>query len=367
MPPPNDWRELVQSIADGEAILVLGPDAVPFYNGEAEASFGELTRQAIVAQLPEGVNHYYARDHLFQFKDAAAKQRAMKCVREVARSQTWLPDSELLQQIVAMPFPVVINLSPDRHLFDAFTSFWRKPQFDYFTTKDKPEPAGLSYPTAYDNPLLFHLAGSVLDKRDSVVLDYHDLFDLLKNMLSDIGVSEHLSRKLQEADRFILLGFELERWYFQLFLHYINRLDSNPFNNYNQNFPILCDISDDSREFIVRQFNIEHHSLSRNDFNEMYEACAQAGILRKLIDPLSAAASAIRGLIIQNRFEEAFAALEAQLDRSMSELDLALLRSRYTRYLEEKNQGIKDEKELALELNKIRYALLTFVNQIGRT
>jgi len=31
--------------------------------------------------------HFYARDNLFQFRDAAAKQSPMKCVREAARDQ----------------------------------------------------------------------------------------------------------------------------------------------------------------------------------------------------------------------------------------------------------------------------------------
>lgn len=366
MPETNKWSELAQSIADGEAILVLGPEAIPFYNGETEASFSQLTRRDILANLNGGVNHYYERDNLFQFRDAGAKQQAMKCIREVARSTEWLPDNELLRQIVALPFPVVINLNPDKHIFNAFAEYWRAPQFDYFTTKDKPEHPNISYPTAYDNPLLYNLAGSVLDKRDSVVLDYHDLFGLLRNLLSNIGIAEPLGRKLQEADRFILLGFELERWYFQLFLHYINRLDNNPFNNFNQNFPILCKISEDSREFMVRQFNIQHLSLSREDFNAIYVACEQAGILRQLSGPSTSEANGVRTLVIQNKFEEAFEALEKHVSQEFIRFDLPMLRSRYIQYLQDKNRQLKDDKELSLELNKLRYALLTFANQIGK-
>ena len=39
------WDELAQSIADGEAVLVLGPDALPFYpvgdTRDAPQSFSE--------------------------------------------------------------------------------------------------------------------------------------------------------------------------------------------------------------------------------------------------------------------------------------------------------------------------------------
>jgi hypothetical protein len=90
---PTDWDTLAQSIEDGEAVLVLGPDAIPFYpassgnNLETESTFSQLSRNRVL-ELPEGqIQHFYRRDNLFQFRDAAAKQSAMKCVREAARAR----------------------------------------------------------------------------------------------------------------------------------------------------------------------------------------------------------------------------------------------------------------------------------------
>ena len=70
---------------------------------------------------------------------------------------------------------------------------------------------------------------------------------------------KNLTEPLRKADRFVLLGFELERWYFQLFLHYVNRLDG-AFDNFNQNFPMLSPVGEDSREFVMKQFNIPQES-----------------------------------------------------------------------------------------------------------
>lgn len=98
---PTDWDTLAQSIEDGEAVLVLEPDAIPFYPASpsigvtlshadtdmTERSFSQLSRNRVL-ELPDGqIQHFYRRDNLFQFRDAAAKQSAMKCVRETARAR----------------------------------------------------------------------------------------------------------------------------------------------------------------------------------------------------------------------------------------------------------------------------------------
>lgn len=364
--------ELAQSIADGEAVLLLGPDAIPLYPAqggpaEQEVTFQRRSRERILNSLGNQISYYYKRDTLYQFGSAAAKQQAMKEVRATARDTSWLPDSELMRQIVAMPFPIVLNINPDKHIYQAFVEYYREPQFDYFTTKDKPNPANLVYPDGHNKPLVYNLCGSVLDKLDSVILDYNDLFELLKNVLMDNGVPELLSRKLQEADHFVLLGFELERWYFQLLLHYLNKLENNPFNNPNQTFPILSAMSEDTRAFVMQQFNIKHIATSRNDFELLYKACERKGILRKLYDPKSPIETQVRMLCVQGKYEEAFRMLEQHLGSVEKNLDLPHLEARYTAWLNRKNEGIADPRELELEINRIRYTLITYANQLPGT
>lgn len=370
-----DWDELADSIKHGEAVLVLGPDAVPFYRssksepeeGEEtvhETTFSRLMRQQIIKNASSGIAHFYRRDNFLQFSNAGAKSKAHKTVRRLAETKDWVPDSELLRQIVAIPFPLVMNLNPDKFLYRAFLQYWREPQFDYFTSKDKPVQPDLKSLDGLTNPLLYQLCGSVEDKRDSIILDYNDLFDMLKNLLMDNGVSLPITQKLQEADRFILLGFELERWYFQLFLHYINRVDSNPFANTNENFSIFSQIDDSSKEFIIEQFNIKHIAPSREDFEHLYAACEKAGILRQLNDPASPIEVQIRELVINNKWEEAFDMLEGALSKETSNIDLAVLRGRYHEWVTKDRAGTATEEESKVEANRIRYALLSFAHEL---
>jgi len=331
-----------------------------------DPTFSNITKRNIQKRLNGQIIHFYERDKLFLFASPRAKREAIDCLEESINDEHWLPDSELMRKIVSIPFPVILNLNPDKYVFEAFLKYYHRPQFDYFTSKHKTGNYGIvEEPDGYDHPVVYNLCGSVLDALDSVVLDHYDLFGLLKSMLNDTGVSEKLTQKLQVADRYILLGFELDRWYFQLFLHYLNRLDKDSFNNFNQNYPILSQVSADSREFVMRQFNIEHFASSREDFDKLYDACVDLKIVRKLHNLESPIAGQIRSLTEQNRFEEAFNLFEQYCpNNTLLAIDLPLLRSRYATLLEHKRLNLEDQRDLQRELNRIRYGLLTFANEI---
>lgn len=370
----HNWTDIATNLPKGRTILVLGPDAIPFYpvsenaapaQNSTDVSFSMLSRRAISEKLNGQISHYYHRDNLFLFKNARAKRDAMDAMEECANRRDWLPDAELLRKIVAIPFPLILNLNPDKTVFEAFLKYFRQPQFDYFSVNHKPRQAAIDKtPDPYDFPLLYNLCGSTTDALDSVVLDHFDLFNLLKKLLNDEGVPPELTQTLRKADRFILLGFDLERWYFQLFLHYVNRLDG-AFDNFNYNFPILSQVGEDSREFVMKQFNIEHFATNRADFDLLFQACEQQGILRKINDPASPAELQIRVLVAQNKMEEAFSALESSLtDSETLHVALPLLRGRYTAWLTKSRERTEDEQSLAVAINQIRHTLLTYANEI---
>ena len=369
---PLPLDALAQSIADGEAVLILGPDALPLYPADqqdaaqapGEMTFGRLSRKAILEAPDIGVNFFYERDNLFLFRDEFSKNQARKLVRERARDKHWLPDEELLRQIVAMPFHLVLNLSPDHRVYDAFTRYFQTPQFDFCTPYRKDAGKPIQEPDRH-NPLLYNLCGSVLEKRDSPVLDFFDLFQLFIKLLGNSDeIPTWLGRKLQAADTYILLGIQLDRWYFQLFLHYLNWLDNNAYTNVKQNFPFLSQVNEDMQAFVLSQFNIRQIAPTRDDFNALHQACAKKGILRELHDPLSPAAAQVRLLVGQGKYEEAFDVLEKQTKGLEKQLDLPHLKARFAEWKRESKEKIADSRDLDLQINRIRYTLLTYASQL---
>jgi hypothetical protein len=375
--PELNWNELAQSIADGEAILVLGPDAIPLYrlgsppgndpDEPAAATFSQLTHRRIRQSLGAGVTYFYERDNLFLFSDRNAKSQAQKIVKRCAADPAWLPDAELLRRIAAIKFPLVLSLSPEAFVRDAFSKFGINYQFDYFSAKDKTTETTLSSPKA-TQPILYNLCGYALeDDYDSVVLDYHDLFGLLTALLGDLNVPDVLRGKLKKANRFVLLGFHLERWYAQLLLQYINKLDGE-FDNRNHNFAMFTKVSEDAQTFIIEQFQVQCIAPSVEEFDQLYEACSRYDALRKLPDPLAGPAADIRLLVQKNDLSSALDLLEKHADTLGDEIAIPLLKSQYHEWFEENAKPEKDRSVAAAELNlmknQIRDRILTYSAQL---
>lgn len=369
---PVNWDDLAKSIEDGEAVLILGPDAIPLYRTSSTdnvkavdersiMTFSELTRHKILTD-DDIKTFYYKRDNLFLFNDGDdGKRRAQKVVRECARDKTWLPDEELIKQIIAIPFSLVLNINPDEHLFNTYKEYEVKTLFDFFTTKNKTTPNfDLLNP---ENPLLYNLCGNATERLDSLILDYNDLFEFFQVVLTDAQTPLALRTKLQEADRFIFLGLHLEKWYFQFLIHYLNKLEKSSTNNATRCFSILCDVSEDTREFVFRQFKLECITPSRAAFEELYLACKKRKILRDLPNPHSSGTTRVLRCIEQNKFFEAFKLLEKyahQIDPNA----IILLKGRYNAWLKNQEAGIVDSRDLTTEINQIRHTLITFATQI---
>ncbi|NUQ26745.1 MAG: hypothetical protein HUU34_22605 [Saprospiraceae bacterium] len=369
----NDWDELAQSVADGEAVLVLGPDAIPIYrigtasenahDEPAEATFSQLAQRRICAALGTGVTYFYERDNLFLFLDPDVKNQAQKVVKRCANDDQWLPDAELLRQIAAMKFPVILSLSPDGYVRDTFSRYGLNYQFDYFTAKDKTTEITLATPKP-SQPLLYNLCGYALeDDYDSVILDYHDLYGLLTALLGDLNVPDVLRGKLKKANRFILLGFHLERWYAQLLLHYINKVDGE-FDNSNHNFAMLTEISDDAREFVIEQFQMKCIAPSREEFNQLFESCRRLGALRQLSDPLAGPAAEIRLLVEKNDLAGALEILDKNAGALEDSTIPPMLKSQYNEWLKHFTEKTEDSRELELMKNKLRSRILTFAGSL---
>ncbi|MFN0036900.1 MAG: SIR2 family protein [Saprospiraceae bacterium] len=362
-----DLQALAQSIADGEAILVLGPEAIPLYRSRAseaddepnETTFGQLAHQRIRQTAEIQIAYHYERDNLFLFRDKNSKHQAQKMLKRCAADKNWLPDAELMRQIAAIKFPVVLSLSPDGYVREAFSQYSVPYQFDYFTAKDKTADIKLDTPKP-DFPILYNLCGYALeDDYDSVILDYHDLFEVLKSLLGDLNVPDLLRGKLKKANRFVLLGFRLDRWYLQLLLHYINKIEGE-FDNSNHNFAMLAEVSDDARAFVIEQFQMKCIAPSRADFDALFEACREAGALRNLPDPLSGSAAQIRLLVERNEIPAALELLEKNATTPDDTTAVALFKSQYNAWQQAQAAKIEDPRDLQLQLNQIRYRVLTF-------
>lgn len=364
-----NWGNLADSIDDGNVVLVLGPDAIPFYplnesseiraSSEGNISFSKLTTNKILKTSL--ISYYYANDNLFLFNSVEDKNEARDIVKKQVADNNWIADEELLRNIVSIPFSVILNFSPDEIIYKAYLKYTDiKPQFDFCTPYNK-EVVEIKKPTK-ENPLIYNLCGNAAKKKDSCILDYFDLFQLFTKLLGK-QIPDALKFELYEAQKFILLGFQLDKWYSQLLIHYLNWLEgsANLHKNFKRNFPVLSQLSGDSREFVLKQFNISHIAPSREDFNELYNACKQRDILRLINRPDSPFIEQLKFFLKQDKIEETFKLLENKIKDKELEMELISLRGYYSNW---KNaQGRERKEDLDIQIANIRDTLIYIANQ----
>jgi SIR2-like domain/Effector-associated domain 11 len=250
-----------------------------------------------------------------------------------------------------------VSANPDKSLADAFAKYRLPHQFDYYSSQPKDYETALTRPTG-EQPLLYNLCGSYEDRK-SLILDYDDLFNLLRNLLADnkVPVSE-VRRPLQSATTFIFFGFHFERWYTQLFLRYLNQ-NEHQFSNNARNYALKTTFSDaESQQFFIKQFNVRYIGGDAAFFEEMHRRFSEKypQRMRRLVDELSPTATTVVQLIERNDVDAAISKLkpfEAQLSADDREL-LSQTEAMYHHYLQEKQEPAITQEHLTMQLNRVR-------------
>jgi hypothetical protein len=249
------FKPLLFDIGRQKCVLLLGP--------ELAHSGGRLLREQLRDQLDqqhkEDIAHFHERDNLFLFHNKAAKsevQRAVSLFYEEAK-----PDSEVYQKIASLPFALTVSTTPDHFLYQAYPKDARA-QFAFFNhigQNDEDELDGWER----DRPLLYNLCGSYREDA-SLVLDYDDLFRLLKTAMGTPGLPKKVRRALGEARSFFFLGFDFDKWYTQLLLRLLCE----------DNTPMQVALSTqygnkDNQIFLLKQFNIKFIGEGEAFFDEL--------------------------------------------------------------------------------------------------
>lgn len=351
-----DWDFLLDSIAQSNAVLLLGHNFLPGAHEELYA----VLQQKLGADL----QHFYAHDGLFLFKDSIAKTKAQQAAAMLYRNKT--PEDQVLKKIVEMPFRLMISANPDKSLCTAFARYRLPLQFDYFSCKNKEHQDKVERPTP-EKPLLYNLCGSYEDQ-ESLMLDYDDLFGMFKKLLPDLGIPDVLRGTLVKCVTFIFVGFHFERWYTQLLLRYLN-MNETRFDNKNSNY-ILKTVfrSNETQEFFLEQFNVKFIGADLAFLEELHRRYAEHSpdSLRKLVDELSPAATAVSQLVARDDLAAAFSMMHIykhQLEEADQHV-LIMQEAAYNRYLADKaSEGVPME-QLRIALANVRNNVLELARKI---
>jgi hypothetical protein len=348
--PAMNWQEILDDIEDEQAILFVGPEFVRL-GGQ---SLGQHVREQLHRQFPDQILHHYQRDGIFLFRDDDAKVKAQKQVKRLYRQLP--PDEALLQRIAAIPFHLIIALTPDTFLRDTFEQCGLRTHFHYFRSGESAE--SLPKPER-GKPLIYNLVGEI-NHDESLVLDYEDVFNLMKDCLST-GLPTKINAQLMRASTFVFLGFDFEKWHTQMLLRFLSQRPGI------SKFAIEGDRPNaDTHDFLLNQFKLTFNKgveEGETFFDSLYRKCDNAGMLRTLINRYTPAQTRLMRSAYSGKLDTALADLLKVLTDPDDRDQATLLSGRLQQLTEQQQDATIDSRDYWVEWNKIAYNIIHLIKK----
>ena len=343
-----NWRFLLDNLEAHKCILCVGPD---IYDQAGKPRF-ENQLAAFLRSHETSLNIRVYDNGWFHFLPEHNPESVWKKLAEFYKKPYEEADA-IMEKLAGLPFEAVISFVPDYRLRNIFAA---KRPYTQFKAFQKIGPCVAETPSV-EKPLIFNMLGH-FQKGESLVLTYKDFYDYLKSVFAGHGIPETLKEKINDANHFIFLGLPFDKWYTHMFMSIINdsvnktgnrsihRVGANPF------------LEQDDKDRASEQYGLTIVEDNISDFvNDLFERCKDENIL---VEGTGQAASPLsifdvwRKSIKSGGSDEITEVLDNMED--MPDLDkedtneVLLLRSRYRRFLKDKNHG-------KFETTKAEYAV----------
>lgn len=265
-------KRISTPIINENCILILGPDIAL---SNSETTVNQEIKKEIENSLGESIiKNYFSDDEFFQFNDEDDENAALDCVRDFFKK---LEPSEIQKKIAEIPFHLIISISPDRLLNDLFIKKNYDFSYAYYSPNPRESFKDLERPSKV-KPLLYNIFGD-MDKTESLVYTYDQLFDYLESIFSKQDLPGTLKNILQDEKNFILfIGFRFEKWYFKLLVRLLKLHKIKSKYGSKKDKSIQVDLI---RNFYTEAFNVKFIDEDESAIiDALYDKCKELGILR---------------------------------------------------------------------------------------
>lgn len=206
-----EWTQLKEAILQQKCVLFLGPGVTVNYgDAERQAAFFK----GLATKYPDRILSFHHEDGFLVFKNLKEK---LMLLSEIKAFYMDIVPSPLLELLARIPFHLFVVATPDLSLNRAFAKQSFFFNADSYTSKKESDLAQM--PTR-EEPLLYNLLGCETDS-ESLITNHSDFFDLIKSIYGDKTMPQMLKDCFHAAhtSNIVFLGFEFDKWYFQLLLH----------------------------------------------------------------------------------------------------------------------------------------------------
>lgn len=344
-----DWekkfRNIFADIRQNKCVVLVGPEIIKI----GEKPLRDVLRNQLNDTHVDDIAHYYERDGFFLFRDKIAKEDVQRAVVLFYQDHNLNEEigEKLLLELVRLRTHIILSINPDAFLSDVAFKYGLKHRFAYFqhggtAVQDVETPSS-------EMPLYYNLCGA-LERDDSLVLDYDDLFRLLSSLLGSPGLPPNLSLVLKQAKHFLFVGFDFDKWYSQLLLRLLSGEKAI------RKFAIdPSEKNANTTTFLVKQFGIEFIEDEVEFLEELIRRSKAEGLFRDIIEAKTPDAVRITHFL-QNG--DVLGALNHLKEHEKSQQIAILLLAQYHDLKERETKRSIDSRDYSVHFNRIVDAIL---------
>lgn len=352
-----DPDEIIYYIENGQCVVVTGPDllpvdGVPFYSYFLQ----KLTSDYQV------VKFYYEKDGFLVFNESNMRGMLNFQVNKIRKSLS--PDLTTLKKIAVLPFPFILSVNPDNFLLDILKD-WGYDAKNAYSRGGLHGTANLQTTPTVDAPLIYNLFGS-FEEVNSLILNYDDIFQFIEaSFKTKETIFPNMVQKiLQEAQMFLFVGFELNKWYTQLLLRMLTSESQKKFvvNDSSK-------IEDNTKKFLTTGFKVAFLDPQKEDmldilieaFTKKGSGLRQPRMKEEIAEAFAdAQMEKVRQFIALNQVKECLDFLIKLAGEDVQDkIDATLLYSQYTALEDNKAKRVITDDVYNADLNNLKNRILT--------
>ncbi len=365
-----EWQplfdDLLFDLRRKACVLMIGPEITQADGRHVQ----RYLRDTLSHEHADDIEHYYEKDAFFLFKSLASKSKVQRGVSKFY--DRIKPDEAIFTTIAAIPFPLVISINPDDFLEKTLKNSNIRHFSAYFNHGAGNN--GHRYIENWDGdaPLIYNVCGSV-ESDASLLLDYDDLFSLLRTILGAVGLPDNVRSVLKKAKSFLFVGFQFDRWYTQLLLRLLNE-DNSP-----THLALNTQLGDkETHHFLLNRFNMQFlgRVLEEDKDGDGVPDISGAEFLEELAQRWQEAQAArgedtsrpdkntVRRLVEQGDIDKALETL-MRITADPEDRDMAtMLLNWYNNWKRETVKGSEDSRTLENRYNKVLNGILELLKTL---
>ncbi len=203
---------IANEISSGKCLVILGPRLLTADGSNLSAKLNSYLTEELGDYIELNM---YSEDGFLDF-DPGDITYIAEGVKQFYENE--VQPSEVYEKLAEIPFPLIINTSPDKTLNKIFDQKNREYDYDYFKMRDPNAEQRRKH-----NTLIYNIFGDYEDI-DSMVLNFKDLSTY---MVGITNLKTKIKMALNDATAVLFFGFNYDKWYFQLLLSFLKLNEDN--------------------------------------------------------------------------------------------------------------------------------------------